>query len=186
MSKLFLLCLYFTSFTPLWLAILYIDIKSILKNISNCEIEKISIVFIIVLFVIALIVLNIELRMTNNESMKYKLISAKENKTMISDYLLSYVLPLFAFDFTEFDSIVIFLIFYFTLGFLCIRHNYFGANIILEIMGYRFYDCKIESVDKKKYFQTIISNQQLTGCLGEMISLKSLNNECKLNCGKKK
>lgn len=186
MSKLFLLCLYFTSFTPLWLAILYIDIKSILKNISNCEIEKISIVSIIVLFAIALVVLNIELRMTNNDSMKNKLISAKEEKTMISDYLLSYVLPLFAFDFTEFDGIVIFLIFYFTLGFLCIRHNYFGANIILEIMGYRFYKCKIESVDKVEYSKTIISNQQLTGCLGEMISLKSLNNECKLNCGKKK
>lgn len=60
---------------------------------------------------------------------------------MIAEYLLSYILPLFAFDFTVWNGVVLFLIFFTILGFLCIKHNYFSVNIILEMAEFRFYNC---------------------------------------------
>lgn len=43
MSKLVASCLYFTSFLPLWVSILFIDIKSHLENTENLWTERISI-----------------------------------------------------------------------------------------------------------------------------------------------
>mgnify|MGYP000320977530 FL=1 len=58
-----------------------------------------------------------------------------------AEYLLSYILPLFAFDFTKWDEVVKFLIFFLTFGYLCIKHNSFSVNIVLELLGYKMYDC---------------------------------------------
>lgn len=41
-----------------------------------------------------------------------------------AEYLLSYILPLFAFDFTKWDEVVKFLIFFLTFSYLCIRHGH--------------------------------------------------------------
>ena len=89
--------------------------------------------------------------------------------------------PLFAFDFTQWSQVVLFLVFYLTSGFLCIRHNCFSVNIILEVKNFRFYRCKIENEDGKFLEQRILSHRRLNGCVGETLYLKSLNNEYKLD-----
>lgn len=100
---------------------------------------------------------------------------------MTAEYLLSYILPLFAFDFTVWNGVVLFLIFFTTLGFLCIKHNYFSVNIILEIAEFRFYNCILKNEDGIESEQIIISRRRLTGCIGEELYLKALNNEYKLD-----
>ena len=60
-----------------------------------------------------------------SDKYEYTIVDAKENKSIITDYMLSYILPLFVFDFTQWDGVVMFLIFFITLGFLCIKHNNF-------------------------------------------------------------
>ena len=55
MTKINSLCLYFISFVPLWVAILFIDIKNIIVQDPNLYTEKISIISITVLFFISLI-----------------------------------------------------------------------------------------------------------------------------------
>lgn len=110
-----------------------------------------------------------------------KLLVAKEEKTISAEYLLSYILPLFAFDFTQWSQVVLFLIFFITLGFLCIKHNYFSVNIILELVNFKFYKCTLENEDEKKTEQIVLSHRKLNGCIGDTIYLKSLNNECKLD-----
>ena len=125
-------CLYYVSFVPLWLAILFIDIKNIVDKKQNLYTEKISIIAIVVLFIISLIIVRrliIDKRRSGAE--KYIIIEAKKSKDITIEYFLAYVLPLFAFDFTQWDQLIIFLIFYLSLGFLCVKHSYFTANIIL-------------------------------------------------------
>nr|WP_290463242.1 hypothetical protein [Acutalibacter muris] len=182
MSKIFSLCLYHTSFVPLWISILFIDIKSCIENQSNRWTECISIGCILISCIIALIVLLVALCAHRKEgTTPHKVIAAREEKTITAEYLLSYILPLFAFDFTQWSQVVLFSIFYLTLGFLCIRHKYFSVNIILEIANFRFFTCMVENEDGQQLEQQILSHRRLNGCIGDILYLQSLNNEYKLD-----
>lgn len=182
MSKVFSLCLYHTSFAPLWISVLFIDIKSCVENESDQHTELISIICILISCLVSLIVLKASLYTNSKEgTVPCRVTSAKEEKSITAEYLLSYILPLFAFDFTQWSQVVLFLIFYLVLGFLCIRHNYFSANIILEIANFRFYSCSLENEDGIVLEQRIVSHRNLNGCVGETLYLKSLNNEYKLD-----
>ena len=182
MSKLFSFSLYFISFAPLWLSVLFIDLKSCIENNPNLWTEKISIGCILIVTLICLFILRIELCTSGKEgTVSQTLKRAKEEKTITAEYLLSYILPLFAFDFTIWNEVILFLIFFITLGFLCIRHNYFSANVILELANFRFYTCIFQNEDDVEIEQTIISQIKLTGYIGETVYLKSLNNEYKLD-----
>lgn len=182
MSKIFSLSLYHTSFAPLWISILFIDIKSCIENTSNRWTEYISIGCILISCLIALIVLRMVLRTDGKEgTIPQIIVSVTEEKTIAAEYLLSYILPLFAFDFTQWSQVVLFMIFYLTLGFLCVRHSYFSINIILEMAKFRFYICRVENEDGQVFEQRILSRRKLTGCIGEELYLKSINNEYKLD-----
>ena len=54
MSKLFSFSLYYISFAPLWISVLFIDIKSCIENSSDLWTEKISIGVILVSALICL------------------------------------------------------------------------------------------------------------------------------------
>ena len=170
------LCLYYISFAPLWFAILFIDIKNVIVKDPNLYTEKISIISIIILSIISLVVVRsliIDKKMSCSE--KYKIIDAKKSKDITIEYFLAYVLPLFAFDFTKWDQVIIFLIFYMCLGLLCIKHKYFTTNIILEILKYNFYECSLQNVDGVIIKKYIISKRNLKQ--ENSIFLKSINNE---------
>ena len=113
--------------------------------------------------------------------MKVMIKDAVDDKTITSEYLLSYILPLFAFYFTKWDQLVLFLVFFVTLGFLCIHHNHFSVNIWLEILNYKMFTCELEDEDKNVVQRKIISHRTLNTHKGEYIYLKSLNNEIKLD-----
>lgn len=67
-------------------------------------------------------------------------IKGAREKNITAEFLLPYILPLFAFDFILWNQVVLFLVFFVTLGYLCIRHNYYSVNIVLEIVGYCFFN----------------------------------------------
>lgn len=185
MSKLVLSCFYFVSFFPLWISILFIDIMSIIKNTDYLWTEKISIFVILLGSVISLLILLVVFNPSSRKnSMKYKLKEAKDEKTMASDYLLSYILPLLAFDFTKWEQLVLFLIFFIIFWFLCIYHNYFSINIFLVILNYKIYNCEIESDDGIIYKSKVISHRVLNACTGDNIYLNSLNNDIKMDIDK--
>ena len=93
------------------------------------------------------------------------------------------MLPLLAFDFTKCDKIILFLIFFITLVFLYIRHNYFSVNILLELVGYKIFKCQVENTDKVLIDTYILSRRNLMIFKGERIYIKSLNNQLKLDFG---
>lgn len=186
MSILFQYSLFFLSFVPLWISITFVDVKSILTGSESLYTEYISIVCILVATFVSAMVLFFHLHKQGQEgSQKQTILDIQEEKALTAEYLLSYILPLFAFDFTLWEQVVLFLIFFVTLGFLCIRHNYFCINIVLEIVGYRFYQCKIENDDKVNTERIIISKKRLNGCKGSVILIKPLNNEYSLDVSSK-
>lgn len=84
-------------------------------------------------------------------------------------------------DFTQWKSVALFLIFFLTLGFLCVKHETFTVNIVLEVFGYQFYRCDLEDEDGNGITWMIISRTDLKGCVGDSVYLRPLNNECRLN-----
>lgn len=181
MAGLFSLSLFYLSFLPLWLSVIFIDVRSCWGSTNNLYTEYISIVCIILCFILSFYyVYKILLCPTNENTSSYILKKAEEEKSISSEYLLSYILPLVAFDFTKWHSVVIFLVFFVTFGFLCVRHNYFSVNITLEIIGFKFYKCKLVNSDGAELEKSIISRTDLYILKGDEIRLKSLNNEYKL------
>ena len=175
-------CMYFLSFTPLWVTVLFIDIKSLLEMDGDKYTEIISIIIIIIFTIVSLLVLLYEFIGTKNGHIdNYEIKEAYESKTITAEFLLSYILPLFAFDFCKWDQVVEFLIFYLILGYLCIRHSYFSINIILEIMQYKTYECIVNNSDDKETTKCIISRRTLTMENGEKIQVKILNNDISLD-----
>lgn len=182
MSKFILYFFYFTSFLPLWVSILFIDLKSCIEQSENLWAEKISICLILFMSVLSMTCLHCFLKGNSKEgSSKVRLNEAIEDKKITSEYLLSYILPLFSFDFTKWDQIILFLIFFLTLSFLCIRHNYFNTNILMEILGYKIYICIVEDENGTLAQRKIITKRSLSIYKGDYVYLKSLNNEIKLD-----
>lgn len=182
MSILFSCSLFYLSFAPLWLSILFIDIKNIIIGTPNYCTELISIICIVLFAIISCIILYFKLYINGKEgSNEYTIIKLIEKKSITAEFLLSYILPLFAFEFTQWDGIILFLIFFCILAFLCVKHNYFSVNIIMEFAGFYFYECELKNTDKKKIKRIIISHEKLNGYIGETIYLKSVNNEYSLN-----
>lgn len=170
--------LFYLSLTPLWLSIGFIDAKNIVNGNPNIYTELISIGVMIIAMIFSAIVVAISFNQKNKAGAQpYTLISIKEEKLITAEYMLTYVLPLFAFDFTVWYGVILFLLFYFVLAFLHIRHNRIGANIILEIFGYRYYECELENEDKIIILKSIISRNPLLSKKNYKFSAKPLNNE---------
>ena len=96
----------------------------------------------------------------------YNIDSIKSNK-LSSEFLLAYILPLIAFDFSNLKSLALFVVYFAILAFLCIRNNNIYTNIFLEFKRYRIYLCDIERLvpgDKTTiyYDSLIISKEDLT------------------------
>lgn len=178
MSKLFSFSLYFVSFLPLWISVIFIDVFSIIENADNRGTEFISIFSILIVFLFSIIIIYQNLGKRGKEGAKKQTIkSAKEEKSITAEFLLSYILPLFAFDFTLWKQVVLFLVFFVTLGILCVRHNYYSVNIVLEAAGYRFFQCSLVNSDNVKTDRFIISKQRLNEMVETEIYVSVLNND---------
>ena len=164
--------MFFLSFFPLWISVLFLDIKSICEGNPNIQTEAISVLLILIVGIISLIILMLEFN-----PKEYSIITAIEEKTITADFLLSYILPLFAFDFTVWSEVVLFLVFFFVFAFLSIRHSHFSVNILLELMNYRFYSCELKNEDGISISKTVICQEILSARIGETILVRPINNE---------
>lgn len=173
MSIIFLPGLFFLSFFPLWVSIVFIDVLSIIESDANLWTEAISLVLIGLGTLISSLTVIRQMRQKMN-CIRPTIEKASKQKAITAEYLLSYILPLFTFDFTKWRQVVLFLIFFATLAFLCLKHHYVYANIILEVCGYTCYDCTMVNSDGSKFETVVVSANELTGMLNHRISYASL------------
>lgn len=169
--------MFFLSFLPLWISIIFLDGKSILDGTPYIWTEVIGIILILLGLILSLICLMVQFDTKNrNDAQSYMLVSATEEKTITSEFLLSYILPLVAFDFTVWHEAVLFLVFFIVFAFLCIRHNHFSVNIVLELLGYRFYSCEL-NVEGISVNKIIISREKLAVKIHDRLYIRPVNNE---------
>ena len=186
MDKKFKWNMFITSFIPLWLTIIVADIWSVIEsgieswlfkdNVFNnivkiCKMNGVSILVvftILVLMLISIISINqfIKDKCSSGESPQIKIKRATRANKLSSEFLLAYILPMIAFDFTEIKSVVLFAIYFAMLAFLCIRNSNVYTNIWLEFKGYKMFSCDLEANRMgRKHMYTdclVISKNNLT------------------------
>lgn len=165
MDKRFKWNMFITSFTPLWISIVVADIWSIVENgirIWSCEeifsynviliLEENVVSIAVVLVIVILMIMSIfsvnkflKDKRSNSQSPKVRIKKALRANKLSSEFLLAYILPMIAFDFTDLKSVVLFLIYFSMLAFLCIRNSNVYTNIWLEIKGYKMFLCDLEA-----------------------------------------
>ncbi len=181
MSRLFQSSLFFLSFLPLWLSVAFKDVMSIQESKTNLWTEIISLVLLSLCTIASLIVVIAQMRRQRRRIMNYcnkpTIKSATKQKAVTAEYLLSYILPLFAFDFTQWQEVVLFLLFFVILAFLCLKHHYVYANIVLELRGYTCYDCTLVNVGGNSFDTVVISKDELSGMLNCPICYVALGGE---------
>lgn len=173
MNIIFLPSLFFLSFFPLWISVAFIDVMNIMGSDVNLWTEKISVGLIAFGVLISALTVIRQTRQKANY-IRPTIEKASKQKTVTAEYLLSYILPLFVFDFTKWKQVVLFLVFFGTLAFLCLKHHYVYANIVLEICGYTCYDCTMKNSDGSTFETVVISSNELTGMLHHRINYVSL------------
>ncbi len=181
MSCWFQRSLFFLSFLPLWISVAFMDVISILESKTNLWTEIISLVLLALGTVFSLIVVITQMRRQRQRIMSHcnkpTIKSATKQKAVTAEYLLSYILPLFTFEFTQWKEVMLFLIFFVILTVLCLKHHYVYANIVLEFCGYTCYDCALENVDGSTFDTVIISKDELSGMLNCPICYVTLGGE---------
>ena len=179
MGKLFKIAMFITSFLPLWITVLFIDTLSILQNSANLYTEIIGIVLIVLMNLLSILVIYRSMASIQpSEYKKYRVIEAKQEKGLTSEFLLSYVLPLFAFSFTTWDGAIQFLIYFVVLAFLCYRNNNVYANLIFELRRYKFFDCELQWISELNLSPIqvmLISKNNICAQKGNTIEAASLN-----------
>lgn len=179
MNKLFKCAMFFTSFLPLWITIVFVDIKSILINNEYLYTEYIGITCILVGLIFSIIIIVYFMNsVSSNRCKVYTIIEATQEKGITSEFLLSYILPLFAFDFTKWDSVVQFTIYFGILAFLCVRNNNVYANLLFEFRNYKFYACKLKWSPEpatQPIEAIVISKKNLCANKGNTVYIAPLN-----------
>lgn len=172
-------CLFFLSFAPLWVSVLFIDALSIIQGNPNKWTEYISIALILLFGFVSIFILRhiLHIKEGADNVKEFEIVEKCEEKKISAEYVLSYILPLFAFDFTIWSDVVKFLIFFSVFGFLSIRHDQFSVNVLLELRGYRFYTCKLKGESDHTIQKIIICRDELQGPSNKMISARAINNE---------
>ena len=97
MSNLFKICMFVTSFIPLWISILFIAVMSLIEKTKYFWAEVIMLALIIAILPVSVFVMISFLRKKETEvGEPYEIVNAKQEKGLTSEFLLSYILPLFA------------------------------------------------------------------------------------------
>lgn len=192
MDKAFRWHMLITSFIPLWISIIIVTMWDM---VSGCYISVVDFfqqkyivlslsLFIIVITSISLVsftrFFKMKSKKTENSGVA-KIIRAKKSSKLVSDFLLAYVLPMIAFDFTDLQGITLFIVYFAVLSFLSVRNNNVYTNILLEFKRYRMYDCEIECQVAGKQVSrpdcTIFSKSNLVTKIGAEITYYDFDND---------
>lgn len=164
MDLFFKINMFITSFLPLWFSIVFINTWSIVeyaicnwlkdinwKNnllyIAQARILELAVlIFAIILPIVSMICISqfLKNKFEGHNKQKATIKSAKKANKLTSEFLLAYILPMIAFDFSAPRDLVLFTIYFLVLATLCISNDNIYTNIFLEFKKYKLYECDIE------------------------------------------
>lgn len=182
-----------TSFLPLWISILLIDAYSVVQFICKelpfandttaflrmfaannwLQLVSIAAVLVVSLWSLASISRFLTFQSGRKNPPKATIRRADRIRTKASEFLPAYILPMIAFDFTTLLGVLLFLIYFAVLAFLCIRNHNVYTNLYLELRRYKMYACDLEYIvaDKPVYYPAclVISKEDLTAKIKQEI-----------------
>lgn len=140
--------MFISSFFPLWVSVLILDLfKFGIKNIDTLNDSPLKIrltIYIMVAFIlISFGLIPFCWFNSKNETTSYTLKNSIKEKSITTEYLLAYILPIVAYDFSEISNLILFGIYVLTLAFLCIKNDNMNVILIFELMGYSKYSCDV-------------------------------------------
>lgn len=205
--------LFITSFFPLWVSIFFINLWSVIKfslpKLKNrvslkmitwnnflelfCEkwLEISFSILILFLFIYSAIILNNFIKRnsksTNNSNGQIKKVTRAFN--LSSDFLLAYILPMVAFNFSNLRDVILFVTLFLTLAFLCIRNENIYTNLFLEFLGYQMFyvDLKEDINDESSIVREnilFLSKEDLRLRINGEITYYQINNFIYINLDK--
>ena len=178
MTILFNPSLFFSSFIPLWLVIIYMDAVSIYQNNSNILIETIIIPIISILILLSLTDMFLEIRHFKKfDGHKRIVCFAEKDKDILPTFIFSFALPLCAFNFTQYDGVISFLLFFIPIMIICIRNNIVFPNAALMIVGYNYYKCRFDEDVNGRLFSVATKQKDIEANIGAEVITYQINND---------
>lgn len=174
MNKLITFAFYHVSLFPLWVSVLFIEIKSYFSKDYDNYTEILTVIALIFITISSLIIMLINMPSKGVKPNGYKtLLTVNGRRVLLVEFLLSNLLPLSAFNFTQWDGVVLFGFFYSIIAIININYRHLDPSFILELMGYRQYEC---SVEDKSGMVLIIADSSTHLKEGQKIGYKKLRN----------
>lgn len=176
MKKGFLISLCMLDFLPLWVVVVFLDCKALFVD---CVIHKgaewCGLIGCGCGVLVSLMIVWFGLREKLSQRLEpISLVAVKEKKTLTAEVLLSYVLPLLAFDFGTWVGLVQFLVFFCVIAVLNLRPNAIVGNVALGLIGYRFYECEYANGSNSVL---VMTRRYLSAEAGMGIEVGFLNDE---------
>ena len=185
LGKSFQISMFVTSFIPLWITILFQDFLNLYRANSYIGTELISVVVIFLINTVAIIII---LRSLNSikysEYKSYRVIDVKRESGVTNNFAVTYIAPLIIFDFTRWDSVVPFILYFFFLMFHSYTQNVIYANIIFEVLHYKFYNCELQWKAEPTVNQIqalVLSKNNLHAQKGNTVEVAKLNSSFYIN-----
>ena len=137
--------LFITSYIPLYIILLvqYYD--------KNCKLFEQPLIFLLVCFTVLISILFgifiLFIKKQKQYSRTVELENIKLEREVSTTYILTNIVPLIAFDFTNKQQILSFLVLYVFLMAMYVKYRQIVYNPIIEIMGYTNYKCTMNGED---------------------------------------
>ena len=182
----FEISMYYLSCLPLWVSVFFIDVVSLKRGAEHGWTEIISVAVLPLVTVMCIVYIFLWIKRGKKTAKEeYIIHKAKEERFAAVEFMMSYVFPLFAFEFTQWDGVVLFLIFFGCFGILVHKHRIYCTNLPMEMIGYRTFECELipeiyaaedpENLDKHVIKKQVVSQHALGGSPGFIIKTKIIN-----------
>ena len=172
----------FLAYTPLWLLVAIRDLNSILTDDrQNLVVEWTGFGVIAVLWVIGFLWVCLVSRKDfvswAKTSDSFKIVSCREQKTVTVSFVVENVMPMFVFNPTTAEGLALTLAYFLIIASLAVKHRHFPANVIVEWLGWTFYECTLEPIQGGvARTETVLSREYLGG-INQARKLMKINNE---------
>lgn len=182
-QRLFLTAGFIMSYLPLWIIVCFECIVSVIgKNQSLCT-EWLTVWIVVPIVLCSYLVFSAILQGALDErGLRYKIVETKQLKGISSEYLLSYVIPLIAFDFTHWQDMIKFSIIWGFLFLLC-WHFWQMPIACLSMLGFFVSECELETNDGQLVQKVVISRNPLSRIKGEMVMIVDIDNNQAIQTG---
>ena len=176
----------FLSYTPLWLLVAIRDFNSILTgDRKNLVAEWTGMAVIALLGLIGFVWACLASRKAfvscdascERSEGSFKLLSCKEQKTVTVEFVVKNILPMLVFDSTTAEGLALILAYFLVIASLSVKHRHFPPNVVVEWLGWTFYECTIEKINGETVGTRIVLSRKTLCGVNQVRELIKVNNE---------